>query len=79
VEHGTTPRRLDAADDVKPGVSSRHRRTAAEVRHVINVIADAATNPTQRRTSSRNVPLACPSVETPTVRTDGPNGAHRPS
>jgi hypothetical protein len=38
---------------VHPG----HRQTVADERHAINTIAEAPTNPAQRRTSNQNMPL----------------------
>jgi hypothetical protein len=39
-------------DDIKPGVSNRHRHMWPGPTRVINAIANAATNPAQRHTSS---------------------------
>jgi hypothetical protein len=50
---------LEIAEAQSARYSNRHRHTAAEGRHVINVIADAPANSAQRRTSSRNTPLGC--------------------
>jgi hypothetical protein len=44
----------------------------SDERHAINTIAEAPTNPTQRRTSDQNTPWRArpwSSVQTPTVRT----------
>jgi hypothetical protein len=79
VRHGTAARRLGAANVIEPGVSNGHGQTVADERHAINTIAEAPTNPTQRRTSDQNTPRRASSVQTPTVRTDRPNCLDRRS
>jgi hypothetical protein len=56
-------------------VSNGHGQTVADERHAINTIAEAPTNPTQRRTSNQNTPWRAPSV---VVRANA-DGAHRPT
>jgi len=43
-------------------VSNGHGQTVADERHAINTIAEAPTNPTQRRTSNQNTPWRAPSA-----------------
>jgi hypothetical protein len=56
-------------------VSNGHGQTVSDERHAINTIAEAPTNPTQRRTSDQNTPWRAPSV---VVRANA-DGAHRPT